>query len=99
MKKSFEENLKNYLNEIKMSNYQILLGGPGGIPKEEIKVFNDKVSSKQIRLKKQLDDTTNRIDAAIDYILGISSVGWEFLGCAFIILSAIVQSSKSIKST
>ena len=82
-----------------MSSYQILLGGPGGIPEEEIKVFNDKVCSKQISLKKQLDDTTNRLDAAIDYILGISSIGWEFLGCAFFIFSAIVQSSKSIKSS
>ena len=72
-----------------MSSYQIFLGGPGGIPEEEIKVFNDKVTSQQISLKKQLDDTTNRHDAAIDYILG----------CAFIILSAIVQSSKSIKSS
>ena len=82
-----------------MSNYQILLGGPGGIPEEEIKVFNDKVSSKQMSLKKKLDDTTNRLDAAIDYILSISSMGWEFFGCAFILLSAIVQSSKSIKSS
>ena len=87
------------MSDFLLSNYQILLGGPGAIPEEEIKVFNDKLSSKQISLKKQLDDTTNRLDAAIDYILGISSVGWEFLGYAFIILSAIVQSSKSIKSS
>lgn len=80
-----------------MSNYQILLAGPGGIPEEDITEFNEKLKNEN--LKKQLNDTTNRLDSAIDYILGITSVGWEFLGCAFIILSAIVQSSKSIKSS
>ena len=77
-----------------MSNYQILLAGPGGIPEDEITEFNDKVN-----LKKKLNETTNRLDAAIDFILGISSIGWEFLGCLFVVLSAICQSSKSIKSS
>ena len=75
-----------------MSNYQILLAGPGGIPEDEITEFNDKV-------EKKLNETTNRLDAVIDFILGISSIGWEFLGCLFVVLSAICQSSKSIKSS
>ena len=79
-----------YGQNVELSDF----AGPGGIPEDEITEFNDKVN-----LKKKLNETTNRLDAAIDFILGISSIGWEFLGCLFLVLSAICQSSKSIKSS